>query len=306
MRCSAARTIASMFSAALVFGVSAATAQDPAVDINYPIKKIKLAKGIEPYRIATWTITGKKTSHLSVMGWDNKNEKYLLSQFKLSHKGKAKPMGTPVPLGEGYVARLTSVLIKPNSASRGNPTAGNHILVFALVTTTYEQDRAKLLVMAFDENGKSLIDDKQLMEITAPENNSIIAVSIYAAKGPRSVGVAFSLRFWKYVSKSFRGMNSSRAFFFETDDNGKLIGNISEIGLPKGGNLKEFWNGIPRHNGAGWIAPAFNTNLKIVDANGMKTTSPTGNELYVITVTGSAAPGRKIRLRRIFKDNQMS
>lgn len=289
-----------------VFCVCLTAAADDSSSKKFPMHKMRFGNGVEPKQIATWTITDEEKSHLSVMVWDDKTERNYLTQFDLSNRGGVTNVGKPVPLGQGDVAKFDSVHVVERNGENTASADDGTVIVYAFMTSE-KKDRATLLAIALDSKGEERKKPERLLDIKAHKDNIVARVTVESANGPESVGVACSVQFQRNTS-SFFGYTYSRAFFLETDQNGKRLGDVSEVGIPKGGNMNFFRTGSPCYSDAGWMVPASNTRLAYSKSKkqGKKTTSPVGNELYIYSVTRSSAPAPKIKLKKIYKDNQRS
>ena len=260
------RTILSITLVFLLTGPVLAFGQPIPAVIDYELKKIKV-KGFNDYDgPLEWVVVSNKKSVVFAeeMKFPEPDENFV--SFVVSDKGK---FSSP----NSILTRCTDVdeveafwfgdqSSGPSSAGKG--AGGLLFVVYRIFEGNLRYGEEVTLASAkFDEDGKKVGGWQILKQFKCPDDESAGSISLEAALGDGKIGVVFSYEH-SVNKKNFVGLEGSELQFFETDLDGKLIGEITDIPQPKKGQYQSPRAYEPVWNGARWLIPISNTKHRKV------------------------------------------
>ncbi|HUX06546.1 MAG TPA: hypothetical protein VMX35_04470 [Acidobacteriota bacterium] len=295
--------VIALFTSILVLTLAAAApAQADPPYITYKLKMMTFEMNNDPLPILSWSITGRKSSHIVVPIWDDKTAKHWLFQHDLNHRGKTDRLSLVIPITDVELFDADSALIELEEGQISAAAFGDTI-IFVLAQHRYpDWGILEVEYLGFDSKGETPIARTPLLHLEAPFNQSIPLFKVAAGAGPDTIAVVFCANYAENISNSTVYV-SSRIYFAEIDLSGNRIWPIEQLDLPNDGNLRISIASNPVHNGNGWVIPLIINRLKwATNPNGQQVSQIAGNDLYVAAITG-APDKRKTRLRKVAFNN---
>jgi hypothetical protein len=292
------RKTTSWLTLALILALSATLpAQTAPPYFKYNLKRIDFKISQQPQPILTWTITGKKSSHLVLPVWDEGSGKYWLFQYNMKQNGKPEKLDLEVPTSELRGIVGDAVLFSSTDVPGAGAAFGDTVMLFLAQYPNTLWNTVEIKYMGFDAVGEYTIEKKDIISITPQQPQMIPLFDIAAGLGPQTMAVVFSVNYFEN-SLNRAGYQATEVYFAEFDFSGEQSGPLEIVPLPGNGNLRICRVGRPVYNGKGWLIPLTTSRMKVTVISGIPIAQTDGNDLFVAAVTGSSE-ARKMRCNKI-------
>ena len=229
-------------------------------DSSFPLKKIK-TQGFETYQgVEDWVAINNNSVVVFARDGLQDPRRYRLRSYTLKMNGKAS-VANMIIGGKGSIDCAAAVW--PHN-SGVNPSKKMTGLVFIFYSNQIEVTRGAMNIIAvakFDSKGKLVGQVKELLRIQEHENAYFYHPRMFAAVRNNRVCLVFSSSH-NINNDDYSGPHYAESYFLETDLNGNVIGDITQLNLPKSGDNQTFNVYKPFWTGSRWLIPVCYTAYK--------------------------------------------
>ena len=263
----------------LLFSLSAFTANEDAPAKDFVRAKTRKALGIiRQYGAA---LTGEDKCVVFALDAADFYRPYRLISLCVTDKNKANP--AKVFMRDFYekIASVEPISLGDVGVGSPGPPAAAAGLVFGLQVREVHFNELYVMATKFDAKGKPQGSLQTLSTIAAPSEKYFTRENMTATRGKNSVGIVAAA----LVLDEQDNEEGAVVYFMETDFDGKVIREPTELNLPEDGALQSIRLGKPFQDGKWWRIPATSIDYKDKD-NGV--TAPyigaSGHALMVLSV----------------------